>query len=550
MKRSLSIATLVAATSLSVSAQISVGGTPFGLRNGLSRTEVPTVHAAPFDAEAAAAEDAQRDQQHKLRLYGRTLAVNADLATNGRWTSLPNGDRLWRLRVVSDGALATELYFEDLYLPDGAQLYLYDDNGEQVLGGFTSYNNRPSGRFSTAQLLGESCILEYYEPAAVTGTGSLRVVSVGHAYRDVDASRADACEVDVNCPEGSGWAAQRDATVRISCSGASGQGWCSGALVNNMTLDCSPYFLTAYHCFVDLNASLADLPDWKFYFRYQRPNCASGTALANKVLTGSELRGRSNDGGGDSGSDFLLLEAEDATIPDSYTPYWAGWDASGTASTGGKCIHHPAGDEKKISTFTGTTANDTWGGVQGTHWRVQWVATPSGHGVTEGGSSGSPLFNNAHRIVGTLTGGASYCASPSSPDYFGKVSYHWQSDPGSSTEKLKHWLDPNSTGVLTLDGSYGPCGTLGVHEEQEAAAPGVFPNPASGTVSIIYPDGVLQADRIDVLDVTGRTVTSLVPLTTGRAEFDVTGWSSGTYVVRLIANGVRHTGTRLSVVRP
>ncbi|MBS1583183.1 MAG: hypothetical protein JST66_13375, partial [Bacteroidetes bacterium] len=181
MKRSLSIATLVAATSLSVSAQISVGGTPFGLRNGLSRTEVPTVHAAPFDAEAAAAEDAQRDQQHKLRLYGRTLAVNADLATNGRWTLLPNGDRLWRLRVVSDGALATELYFEDLYLPDGAQLYLYDDNGEQVLGGFTSYNNRPSGRFSTAQLLGESCILEYYEPAAVTGTGSLRVVSVGHA---------------------------------------------------------------------------------------------------------------------------------------------------------------------------------------------------------------------------------------------------------------------------------------------------------------------------------------------------------------------------------
>lgn len=559
MKRLSLAAALLLAASVPVAAQISVGGVPYSLRHALPRTDVPTVHAAPFDAAAVAAEDAVREQQNKLRLYGRLMPLGADLYNSGLWTVLPNGDRLWRLRVVSDGALATELYFEDMFLPDGAQLYVYDETGDQLLGGFTSFNNRESGSFSTALVMGESSIVEYLEPSAVHGAGSLRITSVGHAYRDV---AADACEVDVNCSEGAGWEAQRDAVVRIGVVNPAGAGWCSGSLVNNVTQDCKPYFLTANHCALSdagAFATAANFQNWKFYFRYQRPGCDAGTALAGKVLTGCTLRGNSNDAGGGSGSDFLLLEAEDATIPDSYTPYWAGWDATGTGSTGGKGIHHPAGDEKKISTYTGATANSTYGGVPGTHWMVTWAGTANGHGVTEGGSSGSPLFNNDHRIIGTLTGGSSCCVTNgcnlpvsglNSPDFYGKVSYHWNNNPNTANQKLKRWLDPNNTGTLTMDGSYGPCGSLGLSEADAAPAPGVFPNPASGLVSIVYPVGVDRPERIDVLDVTGRTVASLRPTTSGRAELDVAGWSNGTYVVRLMNKGVAHAGARLSVVQP
>ena len=94
------------------------------------------------------------------------------------------------------------------------------------------------------------------------------------------------------------------------------------------------------------------------------------------------------------------------------------------------------------------------------HWRLTWVATANGHGVTEGGSSGSPLFNYNNgnsRIVGTLTGGSSYCSAPNSPDIYGKMSYHWDQNTSTGNIKLKTFLDPNNSGVKILDGAYDPC---------------------------------------------------------------------------------------------
>lgn len=172
-------------------------------------------------------------------------------------------------------------------------------------------------------------------------------------------------------------------------------------------------------------------------------------------MTGCVKRAESNDGGGNTGSDYLLVELN-ATPPTNYNVYYNGWNANNTASASGVGIHHPAGGRKKISTYTSALASATYGGtVANTHWRVVWAATANGHGVTEGGSSGSPIFNSSGLIVGTLTGGSSYCTAPTSPDFYGKMSYHWTSN--SAGQQLKSFLDPGNTGALTLTGTYAPC---------------------------------------------------------------------------------------------
>lgn len=127
----------------------------------------------------------------------------------------------------------------------------------------------------------------------------------------------------------------------------------------------------------------------------------------------------------------------------------------------GVSIHHPAGDIKKISTYTSNLVTSGWNsnGLS-SHWRVQWSATANGHGVTEGGSSGSPIFNYNNgnsRIIGTLTGGSSYCNATSSPDYYGKMSYHWDQNSASGNIKLKTFLDAGNSGIKVLDGSFDPC---------------------------------------------------------------------------------------------
>ncbi|HOU98416.1 MAG TPA: hypothetical protein PLP65_06180 [Bacteroidales bacterium] len=66
-------------------------------------------------------------------------------------------------------------------------------------------------------------------------------------------------------------------------------------------------------------------------------------------------------------------------------------------------------------------------------WNVLYVATANGHGVVEGGSSGSPLFNQAKRVVGQLSGGNSACTNLSGSNLYGKFWYDWDQTPGGTT---------------------------------------------------------------------------------------------------------------------
>src|SRR5690606_23011884 len=155
----------LALTTFSAYAQISTGSKPYGLRAGLPTVDVPSIHAMPFDAQAVALEDAAREAAGRVPAYARLLPLHAALGDDGQWTTLANGDGIWRIRVVSTGALATELYFSDFFLPEEAELHVYTADGSQILGGFTAFNNREDGSFATSIIPGESCLVEYHEPA-------------------------------------------------------------------------------------------------------------------------------------------------------------------------------------------------------------------------------------------------------------------------------------------------------------------------------------------------------------------------------------------------
>ena len=82
----------------------------------------------------------------------------------------------------------------------------------------------------------------------------------------------------------------------------------------------------------------------------------------------------------------------------------------------------------------------------GTHVRI----TDWDLGTTEPGSSGSPLFDQNHRIIGQLHGGYAACGNDDS-DWYGRFFTSWTGG-GSPTNRLSDWLDPISTGQPALDG--------------------------------------------------------------------------------------------------
>jgi len=158
----------------------------------------------------------------------------------------------------------------------------------------------------------------------------------------------------------------------------------------------------------------------------------------------------------DIAADFKLLMLTEE-IPDDFSVFYNGWDRSGVVSPSGVTIHHPQGDIKMISTYEEPIVSvdyyNTEPNEDGRYWKVNWSETANGHGVTEGGSSGSPLFNSESYLVGTLTGGDASCSFPNGPDYYGKFSYAWESEGSDSIRQLKYWLDPTNSGVLSLKGT-------------------------------------------------------------------------------------------------
>lgn len=411
-------------------------------------------HIMPdFDLQQIKQEDAINDQawDRPWRFgYSHTTALN--LQNSGTWQQLPNGDRIWRIRLNSKDALTMNVVFDDYRLPDGATIYLYNPITREYYGAYTSANNNPERVLGSTIVDGEDLVIEYFEPANVRGQGALQIAQVVHGYRTIQnyptlrylkgLNGSGDCNHDVDCPLGTGWQDQINAVAMLV---ANGNGFCSGALVNNTNNDGTPYFLGANHC------GTTNVGSWVFRFNWESttPICAATTPSQAPTGSRNEVNGavlRASN----AGSDFSLVELNTAPTGDVY---YAGWDRSTTPATQTTGIHHPRGDLKKICRDNNAASVNTWSGAS------VWEVSNWDVGVTEGGSSGSPLFNQNKLIVGQLYGGGAACngtVDNDRPDYYGRLDVSWNGS--SASTRLKDWLDPSGTNVTTLQG-YDPNGT-------------------------------------------------------------------------------------------
>jgi V8-like Glu-specific endopeptidase len=200
---------------------------------------------------------------------------------------------------------------------------------------------------------------------------------------------------------------------------------CSGALINNTCEDFIPYFLTADHCVIG-----QDVGNWTFRFQYKSTTCEGWDDYSYYSYYGATLQANSSE------SDFALLELNNRPSGNTGITY-SGWSRSDIAPNSVVGIHHPAGDVMKIS-IDNEQPTSAWGD---THWFVDdWDV-----GTTEGGSSGSPLYDPNHRIIGQdHAGDGNEACDEEKGTYYGRFDISW-------TNGLSDFLDPNNTGVMNLN---------------------------------------------------------------------------------------------------
>jgi PKD repeat protein len=455
----LAITMLVLFMGIDVQAQISQGGTPPSFIERSTDVTIDSRSFAAPDVAALLAEDEENMNMGIPLRVGVSVIVDLDINNAGTWTALSNGGKIWRLELSAEGAIALGVYFDRFIIPEGGELYLYDKTETQILGAFTELNNHEDAKFATQLIGGEKVTLEYYMPNASDDMPELSISDMAYNYKysnfpyleNADNTSSLYCMININCEEGDDWQKEKKGSVKQYMK----IGWayylCSGTLLNNTSWDRTPYVLTAAHC--GHGASTSDLNQWVFYFNYEASSCTGNYGPSNQTMTGATLRAWNHIPGPEDidGSDFFLMELK-SSVPTSYDPYFNGWDRRDIPGDYGVSIHHPAGDITKISTYETMVSSTWWTGLP-SHWQLWWVETPNGKSITEGGSSGSPVFNEHHNVIGDLTGGytSNSCETPS-PSFYGKVYWSWDKNGNTAEFRLKDWLDADNLGWEYCDG--------------------------------------------------------------------------------------------------
>lgn len=402
-----------------------------------------------FDISKMLAEDEETVGLDIPFRFGKGFDVNLTLE-DGSWADM--GDcRVWSMSFKSEGAHSLNFVFNNFQLPDGGELYIVNQGGNIIYGPVTSDAIGESKFFLTDIIPDSVATIYLKEPKWKRGESSLSICRVVHGYKSVLIDEngglvgsSSPCNNDVACfPE---YSKEAKAVALVLLS--SGEELCSGSLVMTTDFTLKPYFLTAFHC-IDLNknktlsdAEISNAENWMFKFNYMKLNCGNSTLATSYTYNSSTFRAGYNP------TDFALVELNSAVDTNKHN--WLGWDNTGTTPTNGVGIHHPAGDLMKISIENDSFSTVSWDQGPNNHWHVNFDS-----GVVEGGSSGSPLLNEHKKLVGQLHGGPEYINNRclQTEGLYGKLSESWTGG-GTNSTRLSNWLDPLSTGISIMPGSY------------------------------------------------------------------------------------------------
>ncbi|WP_372775940.1 trypsin-like peptidase domain-containing protein [Mangrovibacterium sp.] len=426
---------LLISTTIRGVAQIADNSLPASFQLNLKAAVlIPESELKAVNADEQIARDRAEGVENR---YGVLDSLTVDIRTAGVYSEFGEY-KIWRYALKCSDAQSLGIWFKTFDIPEGASLYVYSVDKVTVRGGFTVNNMKEDGQLTLADFKGSSLIVEYNEPMSAVFEGGVVIGGVVKAYQDLAAVAAE--RIQINCPEGDDWQNEKKAVAMFTFRDGDFSYYCTGGLVNNVREDAIAYFLTANHCVSQESEAQSSV----FYFNFENSTCESSDGSMTQSVSGATFVA------GNSYSDFSLLKLSEYP-PRDFEPYFAGWDASGDIAQNGTCIHHPQGSTKCIaldySSPESVRYSVSWsdGSVSQafTHWEASYD-----DGTDEGGSSGGPLFDQDKRIIGQLHGG------DDNSSLFGKFSLSWNYR-SETTRQLKHWLDPDNTGILVLDGLDG-----------------------------------------------------------------------------------------------
>jgi len=325
-----------------------------------------------------------------------------------------DGGYVWTAGVESDGAEGLRVHFTNMNLPEGAQLYIYNQEGE-AFGPYTHRGPNNDGDFWSNTVSGSLAYLQVRANAEALGQGEFEISGVGHMGKkwllpflkrnagtpEGFSGTNDFCSFNAACVEDASCynsGAVGDAKKAVAYMQWISGAWiysCSGGLVADSDNSSQiPYFITANHC-ISRNKAAGSV---ECYWQFQTSNCGGAcydpVGVVPRTLGAVVLSTNKT-------SDYTLMQLSENPPSGSV---FLGWNSTPIANTNNADLYrisHPGGAPQaysyhKVDTTKGTCSS----------WpRGNWIYSRDITGATEGGSSGSPVVNSSGQLVGQLSGG-------------------------------------------------------------------------------------------------------------------------------------------------
>lgn len=377
--------------------------------------------------------------KNKSNIYGVARNLNLDFYQNGR-TQIIDDLKITRLSIKSKTATNINLYFSKFILNEESKLFIYDPMYNEVIGALNYKNNNQQNDLAVCSIKGDEIIIELQESQNSKNKNEIKVGKIYHGFKSTGYNTSSYCENNIICDNTLLINKLKKAIVKLEVEGTTKTSLCTGTIINNMKEDKSPFIIIANHCLEE------GTNKFNVIFNYDSPSCNTTTKpIKNQSMYGASILANNKY------LDFALIKLNDS-IPSSYEPYFAGINlskASNIAVSNFYGIHHPSGDVKKISYSTYQISTSTFDDNldlvcdENSHWVVKWNS-----GVTEGGSSGSGIFDKNGYLLGTLSGGSSSCKNQNEFDFFSKIGISWDKYTSANLQ-IKKWLDPNNSLTTT-----------------------------------------------------------------------------------------------------
>ena len=364
----------------------------------------------------------------------------------------PDGGYVWTSAVESPGATALRLHITGLNLPPNAELYIYNLHGA-AFGPYRGLGPANDGELWTNTVSGSVALLQLrlYGPVS---SGDLRasrfmVQDVGFLgekfmlpflqelenYRGSlsptmeHCSFNEPCVEDASCYSGSAITNARYAVAHMQWVSGAWLYYCSGGLVaDTVSTSQIPYFLTANHCISRARDAKSLECYWQYWTASCHGACYDPVGVVPRTI-GADVLSSNKTG------DYTLMQLWETPPSGSV---FMGWTAEPVAFTDGVNlfrISHPQGAPQAYSRHEVDVNAGTCTG-----WpRGNWIYSRDLIGATEGGSSGSPVYNLSGQIVGQLSGACGTNVTDVC-DFFNNATVDGAF--ASYYDSVKQWLDP------------------------------------------------------------------------------------------------------------